>query len=113
MRSSHGQRYDLCGPKVYSLGELAEYTAQVLGLQRRIVPLPDSLAQLQAKFMSLIPGSPLSLDSYNSLQIDSISDDNALPRLGITPTSVESVMPACLTGGDERFYSALRETAKR
>ena len=76
----------MCGPKVYSLGELAEYTAQVLGLRRRIVPLPDSLAQLQAKFMSLIPGSPLSLDSYNSLQGDRIGDDNARPRRGITPT---------------------------
>lgn len=110
---SHGQRYDLCGPRVFSLGELAAYTAQVLGLRRKIVPLPDSLARLQAQMMSLIPGSPYSLDSYNSLQVESVSDDNALPRLGITPTTIESVVPACLTGGDERFYSMLRETAGR
>ena len=110
---SHGQRYDLCGPQVYSLRELAEYAAQVLGLRRQIVPLPDSLAQLQAKVMSLVPGSPFSLDSYNSLQVDSVSDDNALPRLGITPATIESVVPGCLTGGGERFYSTLRETAGR
>ncbi|MFT5446864.1 MAG: hypothetical protein ACI9DC_002039 [Gammaproteobacteria bacterium] len=110
---SHGQRYDLCGPQVFSLGELAAYTAQVLELHRQIVPLPNSLAHLQAKMMSLIPGSPYNLDSYNSLQVDSVSNDNALPRLGITPTNIESVVPGCLTGGDERFYSALRETAGR
>jgi uncharacterized protein YbjT (DUF2867 family) len=112
--NSYGQRYDLCGPRIYTLGELAAYTARVLGLRRKIIALPDAIARMQAQVMQLIPGSPFTMDNYHSLQVDSVCTDNAFAQLGITPVSVESIMPACLLGGgNESFYSSLRTTAGR
>lgn len=109
-----GQRYNLCGPRSYTLQELAEYAAQVLGLRRRIIALPDVVARMQARLMQLIPGSPFTMDNYLSLQIDSVCEDNDFARLGITPVTLESVVPSYLAGGgNENFYSALRETAGR
>lgn len=111
---SFGQRYNLCGPRIYTLGELAEYSAQVLGLRRKVIPLPDAIARMQAQVMQLIPGSPFTMDNYLSLQVDSVCDDNGFAQLGITPVNLETVVPAYLTGrGNERFYSSLRETAGR
>jgi NADH dehydrogenase len=112
---SFGQRYDLCGPRSYSLAELAEYTARVLGLRRRVIALPDALARMQARLLQLIPGSPFTMDNYLSLQVDSVcGDSNAFARLGITPVSLETVVPGYLAGrGNEQLYSTLRETAGR
>ena len=112
--SSHGHRYDLCGPRSYTLEELATFTAQVLGLRRQVIALPDTVAQIQARLMQLIPGSPFTMDSYHSLQVDSVSDNNGFAQLGIAPLSVESVVPAYLPGlGNESLFSTLRETAGR
>jgi uncharacterized protein YbjT (DUF2867 family) len=112
--STYGQRYDLCGPRTYTLEELANYTARVLGLRRHVIALPDALARIQAQLMQLIPGSPFTMDSYHSLQIDSVCENNGFEQFGITPTSVESVVPNYLVGGgNQQFYQTLRETAGR
>jgi uncharacterized protein YbjT (DUF2867 family) len=111
---THGQRYELCGPRNYTLEELAAYAARVLGLRRKIIALPDALSRIQAQLMGMIPRSPFTVDNYHSLQVDSICETNALIQLGITPTSLESIVPGYLNGGgNEQFYSALRETAGR
>ncbi|HEY9049894.1 MAG TPA: complex I NDUFA9 subunit family protein [Gammaproteobacteria bacterium] len=87
-KSSYGLRKDLCGPKQYSLKQLVEYTTKVLGLYRKIIPLPDFAARLQANLLEWFPGKPFSMDNYNSLKIDSICNKG-------TPqsTSIESVVP--------------------
>src|SRR5437763_1341845 len=43
-----GQTYELCGPQAYSLQEIVELVARLLGRKPRIVALPPSLARLQA-----------------------------------------------------------------
>ena len=112
-KTSFGQRYDLVGPHVYTLRELVEYTARLAGRRKLVVGLPDAAARLQANILGHVPGKPFSMDNYLSLQVDSISDDNALPRLGIEPTAVESVVPAYIRGGRNGLYSALRTSAGR
>ncbi len=87
-RASHGRRYDLCGPKIYSLRQLVEYTAEIMGLRRKIVNLPDFVSRLQAGILEYAPGKPFSKDNYCSLSEDSICKDGE-----ILPTSVESVVP--------------------
>src|SRR5690606_27681330 len=52
-----GQRYELCGPRVYTLKELVQYTADTLDIERRIIGLGDGLSRLQAGIMGLLPGS--------------------------------------------------------
>ena len=76
----------------------------------------DSLRfpRLQARVLERIPGKPFSYDNYLSMQRDSISADNALPKLGITPTSVETVVPSYLGAADPNVrYQHMRATAGR
>ena len=44
----HGERYDLCGPREYTLGELVAYTAETVGVNRWVLGLSDGLSRLQA-----------------------------------------------------------------
>lgn len=93
-----GQRYQLCGPTIYTLKELVEYTARMIGKRRMIVGLSNKLSYQQAKMMqamlSWLPGGPpLSLDNYQSLQIDSVCDTDGLTELGLQAQSIESIMP--------------------
>lgn len=93
-----GKTLALVGPRVYTLRELVAFAAEAAGLERRIVGLPDGVARLQAFLMDFVPGKPFSTDNYLSLQIDNVSDENALPSLGISPRSIEAVVPGYLAG---------------
>ena len=72
------------------------WTARVLELKRLVIPLPDAAARLQAAVMDWVPGKPFSTDNYRSLQLDNVTADNALPKLGISPASIESIVPGYL-----------------
>lgn len=89
--SSFGHRYDLCGPREYTLKALVQYTAQAMGIKRLVVGLPSPLSRLQATIMEYVPGKPFSLDNYRSLSRDSICK-NGEP----CPTTLESVVPQYL-----------------
>ena len=91
-----GRRYDLCGPQVYTLKQLVEFTAQTVGVHRLVIGLPDILAKIQAHILQNVPTKPFSMDNYRSLQIDSTCTDNGLIELGIKPASIESVVPRYL-----------------
>lgn len=95
--ASFGQRYTLCGPRVYTLGEIVQDIRDRLGLRRVILSLPDPLSRLQAAVLQWVPGKPFSLDNYRSLQVDSVCNgEGGLRRLGITPTPMELVLPRYL-----------------
>ena len=86
--ASIGQSYDLVGPDVMTLEEIVRMTADARGRHRAVIALPDALGRLQAEVGEHLPGKPISRDNWRSLQTDSVSADNGLPRLGITPTPV-------------------------
>ena len=92
-RPAPGQRYPLCGPKVYSLKQLVDYTARLCGCRRLILGLPRPAAWLQAALMEWLPGKPFSLDNYRSLTKDSVSDEDGLAELQISATPLEAVAP--------------------
>ena len=112
---SSGQRHDLCGPRVYTLRELVQYTASLLGLQRWILPLPDRVARLQAWLLERLPGQPFTRDNYLSLQVDSVCrGENGLLCFDIEPTPLEAVAPNYLGGQRQRDrYPGLRLHAGR
>ncbi|MHB8346359.1 MAG: complex I NDUFA9 subunit family protein [Acidiferrobacterales bacterium] len=93
---THGQRYNLCGPTIYSLRQIVEYVSQLANVQRRIIALGDGLSRLQARFLEFMPGKPFSLDNYLSLQLDSICDGDFPAVFGITPSRLEDVAPLYL-----------------
>jgi uncharacterized protein YbjT (DUF2867 family) len=91
-----GQRYDLCGPTVYSLREIVEYIARLIGKHVCIVGLNDALSYLQAAALEFAPGKPFSLDNYRSLKVDSVCDKGFPGVFGITPSSLEEIAPTYL-----------------
>ncbi|HEV2109864.1 MAG TPA: complex I NDUFA9 subunit family protein [Gammaproteobacteria bacterium] len=95
-RPAPGQRYPLCGPRVYSLKQLVGYAAGLCGRRRLILGLPRPAAWLQAALMEWLPGKPFSLDNYRSLTKDSVSDEDGLAELHIAPTPLEAVAPLYL-----------------
>lgn len=88
-----GKRYDLCGPQVYSLRALVEYTAELIGRKTVVIGIPDFAARLQAQVLQRLPGKPFTMDNYLSLQTDSVCTHNALAELDIEPRSVEALVP--------------------
>jgi len=94
--NTFGQRYNLCGPRIFTLEELVSYTAQQLGLKRKIIRLSDRASRLQAEILGRMPGQPFSVDNYLSLQVDSVCQHNDLLDLGITPTDINEIVPLYL-----------------
>lgn len=91
-----GRSYDLVGPEVMTLGEIVHLTAKTKGWSRFVLPLPDLFGRLQAEVGEHLPGKPISRDNWRSLQRDSVSADNGLPKLGIAPTDVCAKLPEIL-----------------
>ena len=91
-----GRSYDLVGPEVMTLGEIVHLTAKTKGWSRFVLPLPDLFGRLQAEVGEHLPGKPISRDNWRSLQRDSVSADNGLPKLSIAPTDVRAKLPEIL-----------------
>lgn len=94
--SSIGQSYDLVGPDVMTLAQIVRMTANARGRHRAVIALPDAFGRLQAEIGEHLPGKPISRDNWRALQTDSVSADNGLPQLGITPTPVAPKLPEIL-----------------
>ncbi len=91
---TYGKAYDLCGPKVYTLGELVAYTQSLIGTHRAIVPLCNFVGNLQASIMEKLPGKVLTRDNLLSLSVDNVCTRNDLADVfHIQATAIESVVP--------------------
>jgi uncharacterized protein YbjT (DUF2867 family) len=99
---TYHQHYELCGPQSYSLQQLVEYTAAQLGLRRRVLPLPDWASRLQASLLEWVPGKPFSRDNYRSLQRDNVCSGEFPALFGITPSTIENVVPGYLAATRDR-----------
>ena len=112
--STADQRYELCGPRTYTMREIVAYTARITGRRRLVVGLGDRLSRLQGQVLERVPGKPFSTDNYLSTKLDNVCSSDGFGKLGITPRSVESVVPGYL-GRRERNSSLgrLRASAHR
>lgn len=91
-----GQRYPLCGPKVYTLAELVRWVGEQTGAPRPIVPLPRTLGALQAFVLERLPGTLMSRDNLASMERDSVCDCAFPAVFGFEPHALETVAPAWL-----------------
>ncbi len=104
-----GQRYDLCGPQAYTLHQLVDYIAGLIGVKRKIIPLSDRLSFFQAAVLEFFPGKPFSLDNYRSLQRDSVCQAGFPKLFNIHPARLETIAPTYLS---PLHYSSDRLQAK-
>ena len=93
-----GRTYELGGPSTYSFKELMQLILRETGRKRALVPLPFAIAFLKAMFLQLLPNPLLTVDQVRLLKKDNVVSPTAagLADLGITPTSVEAVIPSYL-----------------
>ncbi len=111
---THLARYDLCGPKVYTLKQLVAYAAEVSGNERPIVTLGPALSQLQAAVLEHLPGKLMSRDNLLSMRKDNVCDCPFPAVFGITPTPLEAIAPSYLSPGAQRSpFDAFRATSGR
>lgn len=111
--ASFGQTYDLCGPKVYTLAELVEFTCQTIGSTPRILPLCNKLSYLQAWAMEFKPGKKLmTRDNYYAMQVDNVCSGAPMP--GYQPAGLEAIVPEYLNESNPRGrYEGFRHRAGR
>lgn len=106
---THCMRFDLCGPKIYTLRELVSYAGELTGYNRPIVALGPALAKLQASVLERIPGKLMSRDNLASMELDNVCQCDFPALFGSGPTALEAVAPTYLAPDAARDrYADLR-----
>ncbi|WP_457091982.1 complex I NDUFA9 subunit family protein [Microvirga sp. P5_D2] len=106
-----GRIYELGGPEIKTLRELVEFTCEVTERKRLIVPLPNAMGRAQGSVMGtldkltlgLLPDElvmtrdqALLLEKDNVVSESAIAEGRTLEGLGITPTTIEAIVPSYL-----------------
>ena len=104
--SAAGRVYELGGPRIYTFRELMELMLKTIHRRRLLVPAPFFAARIKAAAFDLIPyltfgmmrNDILTVDQVRMLASDNVvgADVGALADLGVTPTTVEAVIPSYL-----------------
>jgi len=111
-RDAQGKRYDLCGPKQYSLRELVETVCAITHRRRLILGLGGRLSMAQARMLELLPVKVMTRDNVRSMQVPSVCS-TPFP-FGIEPAALEALAPSWLAPSSPRGrYPALRTHAGR
>jgi NADH dehydrogenase len=111
-RESFGERYDLGGPRQYTLRELVQAVCAITGRRRPIVGLGERLSMLQARMLELSPVKLMTRDNVRSMRVPSVC---ATPfPFGIEPAALEALAPSWLAPLTPRQrYTGLRSQAGR
>jgi len=109
---SRGKRYELGGPKQYTLRELVEAVCAITGRRRWIIGLGDRLSYAQARMMEFLPVKLMTRDNYYSMQVPNVCT-GPFP-FGIAPAALEALAPSWLASvGPRERYPGLRTHARR
>jgi NADH dehydrogenase len=111
---THGQVYELGGPRVTTLEELVAFVGATLGRRPAIVPLPASLAYLQALVLEYLPGHVMTRDNLRSMSVDNVCAGPFPSVFGFEPTPMEAVVPGYLAAAEiNSRYQRFRNLAGR
>jgi uncharacterized protein YbjT (DUF2867 family) len=93
-----GQVYELGGRRVYTYKALLQLVLAQIGRRRLLLPVPYFVWELLAASVAFLPNRPISRDQVILMKRDNVTGANALTfaELGISPTSVEQILPTYL-----------------
>ena len=97
-----GSVYELGGPGVRTFKELMQFVLATTQRRRLLVPAPFVLMKLQAMILQFLPKPPITPDQVELLKTDNVVSDEAkrdgraLEGIGITPESIEAIVPTYL-----------------
>jgi uncharacterized protein YbjT (DUF2867 family) len=96
---SEGQTYELGGPEVMSAKAMMENVVKHTGRKRWLVPAPFWLLSLEATFLGLLPGRPLTLDQVRMLWEPNVLSGKAkgLADLGVNAKPAGAILPSYLS----------------
>lgn len=109
--STLGQRYELVGPKVYTLKALVAYVIALSHKKHAVIGLPGFATALLASVLQYVPTQPLTPDNVKSMSVDNVSAQS-FPTFAGTAAALEDVVPSYLGRAaiaDE--FAAAREKA--
>lgn len=113
-KQTHGKRFDLCGPEVFTLEQIVRRIAQAMGKRKHILRLPDWASRLEANLLQYAPGKPFTPDNYQSLRTASVCADDGLAMLGVTPSPLQDTLDRRFNPHNKTvFLDALRQRAGR
>lgn len=79
-----GETYEIGGPEVLTLKEVAKLARRARGQSVRVIPVPMALAGIGMAIMDVIPGVPMGRDQYRSLQLENTVVENDLDAFGVS-----------------------------
>ncbi len=96
-----GTLYELGGPDVFSYAALLRLLLARMGRRCLLLPLPFFFWEAIAAAARLLPSPPLTRDQIALMRRDNLVAEDAagFAELGITPHSVEDILPALLGPG--------------
>lgn len=77
-----GRVYEIAGPEVLTLAEVAELAHGADGRPVNVVPIPMSVAKVGLSLAGYVPRFPFGADQYRSLQLDNIREENDVEAFG-------------------------------
>jgi uncharacterized protein YbjT (DUF2867 family) len=95
-----GRTYELGGPQVMDMAELSAWLCRAIGRERPLVPIPDPVSRLLARFGGWLPGAPLTWDQWLMMSRDSVAAGGAMPgfeAFAIRPAPLAAVAEGWLT----------------
>lgn len=80
--------YEVGGPEVLTLAEVAKLAYRARGKSLTILPVPMVLAGLGLSVAGSIPGFPMGADQYRSLKFDNTAENNDVESFGVAESEL-------------------------
>lgn len=86
-----GETYELGGPEVLTLGEVAQMLYQAEGKSVEILPVPMLLATVALYAVDPIPVVPLGIDQARALEMNNATDHNDIDAFGFDKSDLTTL----------------------
>ncbi|WP_232702886.1 complex I NDUFA9 subunit family protein [Halobacterium wangiae] len=86
-----GETYELGGPEVLTLADVARLAYRAEGKSVRVLPVPMPLAGIGMRLADPLPFVPFGTDQYRSLKFDNTVRENDLSAFGVTESELTTL----------------------